>query len=169
MNAAVADRPQAGVQTSPLWLEELTRRWSEVIQDQSLADLPYKIETNRSGQLIMSPAKTMHARFQGELAALLKARLGGCVFVECPDVAWAPASFADEHRDEVAFKTAPEICVEVKSPSNALPELLAKVRLYLDAGAREVWLRNEEGRVEFHDASGQIEKSNYGIDVLPLK
>lgn len=163
----------------PTWLSEVVSRWQEVVDDKNLEDLPYKIETNRSGQLIISPAKVMHAVYQGEITALLKAKLGGVVMTECgvatpegvkvPDVAWCTQEQLDRIGDAYAFAIAPEICVEIKSPSNARAELQVKVRLYLDAGAREVWLVDKDGRVTFYDKSGQIEKSSYGVEVPPLK
>ena len=32
-------------------------KWQEVLEDKSLQDLTYKIELNRWGQIVMSPAK----------------------------------------------------------------------------------------------------------------
>lgn len=167
------------VVAQPLWLDEVLQRWQEVVDDKNLEDLPYKIETNRSGQLIMSPAKVKHSVYQGQMVTLLHAKLGGVVMTECgiatpegvkvPDVAWCTQEQIDRTGDVYAFAIAPEICVEIKSPSNARAELLAKVRLYLDAGAKEVWLVDNEGRVRFHDKSGEIEKSSYGVEVPPLK
>jgi hypothetical protein len=43
--------------------------WAEVCADRSLRDQPCKIETDRFGQIVMSPAKVDHAFFgpDGEL------------------------------------------------------------------------------------------------------
>jgi Uma2 family endonuclease len=38
------------------------------------------------------------------------------------------------------FRGAPDLCVEVVSPSESGPQLMRKVRQYLKAGARTVWL-----------------------------
>jgi hypothetical protein len=43
--------------------------WQEVCEDKSLIDLPYKIELNRWGQIVMSPADYQHSSFQGEILA----------------------------------------------------------------------------------------------------
>ncbi len=182
MNAAVVERastPVAAKPATPPWLEEVANIWREVLSASTLQDLPYKIETNRSGQIVMSPAKNIHGAYQSAIAQLLVTKLGGRTITECAiatpqgvkvaDVAWAAQAFFDQHSYADPYAVAPEICVEIKSPSNARPELLAKVRLYLDAGAREVWVVSEEGKVEFFDATGQIEKSSYGVDVPPLK
>jgi Uma2 family endonuclease len=175
MNAIAAEpKPRY----APAWLDEVTARWQDVLRDKSLRDLPFKIETNRSGQIVMSPAKNIHGRYQVAMARLLEERLGGKAITECSvatpegvkvaDVAWAAAQFFDEHGYRDPYDVAPTICVEIKSPSNARAELLAKVRLYLDAGAKEVWLVAEDGGVSFHDASGQITRSSFDIDVPPL-
>ena len=82
------------------------------------------------GQLIMSPAKNVHAFYQGRVAELLKRRLGGHVFAECSigtpegvkvaDVAWCSDVFLRSPRvASIRMHVAPEICVEIKSPFNA--------------------------------------------------
>ena len=38
--------------------------WDEICDDPALQDLPYKIETNQYGQIIMSPAKGWHSERQ---------------------------------------------------------------------------------------------------------
>jgi Uma2 family endonuclease len=178
MSAAVVERDAATAPPPRGWLDEVVARWREVLHDPALRDLPYKIETNRCGQIVMSPAKNIHGAYQSALAQMLVAKLGGRTITECsvatPDgvkvaeVAWASQTFFDQHGYADPYEVAPAICVEIKSPSNARPELMAKVRLYLDAGAKEVWVVDEQGRVSFFDRSGQIEKSNFGVDVPPL-
>jgi Uma2 family endonuclease len=163
----------------PVWLEEVSERWRQVLADPALKDLPYKIETNRSGQIIMSPAKNIQGAYQAHIAAVLKQALGGRVHTKCSiatpegvkvaDVAWASQAFVDRYGFEDPYAVAPEICVEIKSPSNARAELLVKVRLYLDAGAKEVWIVAEDGSISMHNAAGPISKSAYNVDVPPLE
>ncbi|MEI6414776.1 MAG: hypothetical protein WCP34_11035 [Pseudomonadota bacterium] len=59
--------------------------WQEVCADRSLQDLPYKIELNREGMILMSPAKNRHAILQGRLQRLLVRYLKdqGEVIPEC--------------------------------------------------------------------------------------
>ena len=45
--------------------------WAEVCAIPELRDLPFKVETNRLGQIVMSPAKNRHAFIQGKVAGLL--------------------------------------------------------------------------------------------------
>ena len=58
-----------------------------------------------------------------------------------------------------SFRHAPEICVEVKSPSNTTGELLEKKPLYFKAGAWEVWIWEQSGRMLFFDAASPLERS----------
>ena len=141
------------------------RRWSELLADRELAKIEGRIETDRHGRIIMSPPPApTHGSFQSEIAHLLRTLLGaGRVLTECPistadgvkaaDVAWASPKRMSELGHLVCFPTAPEICVEVKSPSNSEAEIREKMRLYFDAGAQEVWLCAETGAMTFFSSS----------------
>jgi Uma2 family endonuclease len=143
--------------------------WEEVCTHPALQDLPFKIEQDRYGRILMSPAATPHARRQGKLVVLLQRALGGEAFpeapvetsdgVKVPDVVWMSAEFAAEHGSESPLKTAPEICVEVRSPSNAWAEMEEKVTLYLARGAQEVWICEADGRLRFFGHEGERERS----------
>jgi hypothetical protein len=65
------------------------------------------------------------------------------------DVAWMVKERFRPHRRSISLPIAPEICVEVLSPSNSREEMLGKMQLYYAAGAREVWLCEEHGHMEF--------------------
>jgi len=43
-------------------------QWSDVLNDKSLSNLPYKIELNEYGQIVMSPASNQHGFLQVEIA-----------------------------------------------------------------------------------------------------
>jgi Uma2 family endonuclease len=51
--------------------------------------------------------------------------------------------------EQVCFPGAPEVCVEVLSPSNTEPEMQEKMALYFDPGAQEVWLCDQNGAMRF--------------------
>ncbi len=58
--------------------------------------------------------------------------------VRAPDVAWfAPGRLPDE---EGFPELAPDLAVEVKSPSNSWPEISAKAYMWLCYGSRQVWV-----------------------------
>lgn len=135
--------------------------WEQLLNDESLAELPYRIETNRDGQIIMSPPPAPdHGEEQFGIGKLLDHFLpGGHVITECPistsegvklaDVAWLSKRRRQVQRGKVCFIQAPEICVEVISPRNTRRELREKRALYFAAGAEEVWFCDAKGRMEF--------------------
>jgi Uma2 family endonuclease len=144
------------------------RRWSELLADRELARFEGRVETDRHGHAIMSPPPAPnHGRFQARIAALLERHMRtGSVLTECPistadgvraaDVAWASSECMQELGDNVCFPRAPEICVEVISPSNTDAEIREKTALYFDAGAKEVWHCSSSGEMTFL-AGGQTQ------------
>ena len=145
--------------------------WQDVLDDKSLQDLPYKIELNSRGQIEMSPATNWHGYWQAEIAALFKELLSkhGKTFTEAsidtpegvkvPDVVWASKAFLERYGRGTPFPLAPEICVEIVSPSNTKVETESRKSLFFSQGASEVWLCNLEGAVTFFDRAGQLERS----------
>ncbi len=126
-------------------------QWQDICNDKLLQDLPYKIELNRWGQIIMSPAKIKHGFYQSRIGYLLESlTTGGEVITECAirttdnvkvaDVAWVSDERANIILDEISASIAPEICVEVRSESNTNEEMEFKKQLYFGAGAQEVWV-----------------------------
>ncbi len=65
--------------------------------------------------------------------------------VKAPDVAWVVPERRQEVRSLICLTRAPEICVEVLSPSNTAQEIQEKTALYFEAGAYEVWICEEAG------------------------
>jgi Uma2 family endonuclease len=90
--------------------------------------------------------------------------------VRVPDVAWCSAEFVAAHGEVTPFPRAPDICVEIVSPSNSDEEMREKVRAYLAAGAREVWLVSEDGAIRYIDADGEQAASSYRVAIsLPKR
>jgi Uma2 family endonuclease len=158
--------------------EALVLRWTELCNDPLLHDLPGKIELNAMGVIEMSPASNRHGIRQSAIAhALTQQMPHGQAMVECsilttegvrvPDVAWASAEFMSRHGEVTPFPSAPEICVEVCSPSNTHAEMDFKTRVYLEAGAVEVWIITNSGELEVFNATGRQPASRYGV-VLKL-
>lgn len=140
--------------------------WSTVITDPALAELPFKIELNQWGKIEMSPASNLHSLLQTTIAFLLKEqRPTGKALVECSiqtannvkvaDVVWCSDDFFARHGLTTPYPAAPEIVVEVVSPSNTLAELSAKKDLYFAQGAQEVWICEETGALRFYHPDGQ--------------
>lgn len=49
--------------------------WQEVCENKQLQDLPFKIELNRWGQVVMGLAKPKHSFYQGRIQSLLELSL----------------------------------------------------------------------------------------------
>jgi Uma2 family endonuclease len=145
--------------------------WREVIEDPSLRDLPYKIETNEWGKIMMCPAADAHGAYQSEIVILINnLAKEGRVTTECPvktskgtkvaDVAWRSAAFAKRHgMKKVELPESPEVVVEVASPSNSVAELEGKRLLYFEKGAKEFWLCDEDGNMRFFNPQGELGRS----------
>jgi Uma2 family endonuclease len=154
--------------------EALALRWAQLCNDPRLHDLPGKIELNAYGVIEMSPASNRHGIRQAAVARSLAEQLpAGQVIVECsiattdgvrvPDVAWASNGFLALHGDVTPYPAAPEICVEVRSPSNTDAEMAFKTRLFLEAGAVEVWIVSEAGPWQVFDKQGMQASTRYGV------
>jgi Uma2 family endonuclease len=144
--------------------------WQEVCDDPILRELPYKIELNEWGQIVMSPASNRHGMLQALLVeALRQATRDGMVITECsiqtakgvkvPDVVWASSEFLKAFGETTPYPKSPELCVEVLSPSNSPLEMEEKRELYFARGAQEVWLCDEQGALAFYDCTGPIPAS----------
>lgn len=151
-------------------------QWSDVLRDQSLQDLPYKVELNEWGQIILSPASNRHGKYQYKIARIIEKHLGtGEIITECSietdagvkvaDVAWCSGDFLRKHGIETPFTEAPEICVEILSPSNSEQQMKQKLDLYFQRHAKECWLVSEEGDVRFFNHEGEREESSFGFKV----
>ena len=142
--------------------------WSRALRDPSLRDLPYKIETNEYGQLVMSPQKPKHGHAQARISELLadfaprsgrravEFAIETAKGVKVPDVIWVSEERWSQIPDDAeASPIAAEICIEVLSKSNTAAEIDEKRRLYFDHGAVEVWTCDSTGDVRFFDRSGE--------------
>ncbi len=159
--------------TLPDRAEALARnreRWAEVLADPKWNQFPDRIETNAFGQIIMTPPPGVpHGSRQSQIAFRLKTLLGGHTVTECPvstadgvkgvDVGWFSSDRYPEVRSQVACEIAPEICVEVRSPSNSDAELQTKRSLCFDAGAVECWECDERGAMSYyHHAAPDVRR-----------
>lgn len=141
--------------------------WERLQEDADLAALPYRIETDRYGQLIMSPPPApQHGSSQGMISYLLHTLTeNGRPVSECPvstsegvkaaDVAWCSDEVWNSLEGRSCFTRCPEILVEIISPSNTKAEIRDKTALYFEAGAKEVWLCSMEGKMSFFSGPGE--------------
>jgi hypothetical protein len=64
-------------------------------------------------------------------------------------VVWLSPDRAEETESDTPLMKAPEICVEIISPGNTVSAIGDKRALYFGAGAKEVWICKENGKLEF--------------------
>jgi Uma2 family endonuclease len=153
----------------------LTEKWREVVNNPYLRDLPFKLELNAKGKVefSMSPATNRHSRLQFRIGALLEQKLGGEASIECSvltpqgvkvaDIVWYSPAFLATYGDTTPYPQAPELCIEVASPSNTNDELMEKTQLYLEAGAVEAWIVRENGVIEMYGPEGPRTESALGV------
>ena len=148
--------------TAPSTPQAHQDRWQEIVDDPALRDLPYKVETNERGQILLSPHSNRHSYRQAAVRDLLQkyapdglavpefaltTRQG----VKSPDIVWMSANRRQEMDATGDPATlAPEICVEIMSESNTAAEMDEKRRLYREIGAEEVWVVDTDGKIEFY-------------------
>jgi Uma2 family endonuclease len=150
-------------------------RWTQLCSDPRLAKLPDRIETDRHGHIVMTPPPGFrHSRRQDTIIGLLHQLLpSGQTLPECAvstadgvkalDVAWLDPARPELSTEPLVLTRAPEICIEIHSPSNSRSELDEKRALYFDAGATEVWICNLDGSLSFFSAlNHQIPTSSVG-------
>jgi Uma2 family endonuclease len=107
----------------------------------------------RHGELIkVAPPKMMHTRVQWQLRRLLERAAGTAGIVDkefgfrpvaehefrIADIAFVSKARWDSAKDYLSG--APEIVIEVLSPSNTVTEMLDKEKLCLENGCQEFWI-----------------------------
>ncbi|MDG4594787.1 MAG: Uma2 family endonuclease [Candidatus Contendobacter sp.] len=145
-------------------------QWQQICDNPLFRDMPFKFETNRWGKIEMSPATNQHGLYQARIIRWLAKLLdGGEPLVECgiqtaegvkvADVAWGSTAFFKRNQRANPYLEAPEIVVEILSPSNTAEEMRAKQALYFERGAWEFWLCDQTGNLYFFDPNGAIANS----------
>lgn len=145
--------------------------WDKIITNPDFAAMAYQFESDEHGQIIMSPPPApSHGRSQIKIGTLVSRHAPeGEVISECPistnkgvkaaDVAWCSPEIWIESKDKSCLLRAPEICVEILSPSNTPGEIEEKKSLYFEAGAHEVWICELDSSMTFFTKSGVIPSS----------
>ena len=161
-----------------LTYEELAERYRSLCADQRFENLPGKVELDTWGRMLMSPASNYHGILRGRLSqrflplggqAIAEASVLTPLGLQVADVAWASVTFMQAHGTETPFTQAPDLCIEVASPSNSLKGLREKSAAYLAAGANEAWIVFPQSkRIEFYARGRQIEQTRFAIDLSGL-
>ena len=136
-------------------------RWVEISADPEMHRLPGRIETNRFGHIIvMPPPGFSHSNRQSSIfGRLMELMPQGRTLAECAllttdgvkgvDFVWVSEARIKRGLKGEVLTIAPEICVEVISPTNTKQEMDNKRALYFEAGADEVWFCDQHGVLHF--------------------
>jgi Uma2 family endonuclease len=158
---------------------ELRERWQQLADNRLVAEIPCKVELSEKGAIEVSPPTIRHAFIQGFLTReLARQRPDGTTLPECtvetdigmrvPDVVWVSRELMERHRNEKQFRVAPDLCAEVLSPTNTRIQMAEKTAAYLAAGAKEVWIVDENGVPEIYTSAGRVATSTLGFELPPL-
>lgn len=145
-------------------LTTIRQGWASAIADPYWKGIEGRFESNAFGQIIMSPPPPFsHSDLAYRIAEKVKRHLGGHATTECPiltidgvkvaDAVWFTDDRYQSVRKQAAVEIAPEICVEVLSPSNTEAEMRHKRELYFDQGAVECWTLHQDGTMRFYTAN----------------
>jgi Uma2 family endonuclease len=149
--------------------------WQDICDNPLFKDFSFKFETDRWGHIVMSPATNKHSWLQGEILSLLRRHLpNGRVLPKCSiqtsegvkvaDVVWASPEFFARHGLTHPYPEAPEIVIEVLSPSDGLAEMEEKKELYFARAAREFWVCRDNGEMLLYNNHARLERSSLAPD-----
>jgi len=144
--------------------------WESLCEDPRFQGIPYKIETDECGRILMSPTKNYHGFFASRINRLLDQLMPGGATgneigivtangVKVPDSVWVSEERFGTIFAENASSIAPEICVEILSDANTVKEFAEKRDLYFRAGAKEVWTCDSDGTLRFFALKGELRRS----------
>jgi Uma2 family endonuclease len=145
------------------------------VEDYAALEEPEGVRYELSGgKLIATPSSSLfHNEIRDELNARLRAfvrsqKLGGVTSgtdmmladdtVRRPDVAFISAERMrgiDQHK--VPVPLSPDLVVEIVSENDRADDLILKVRQYLAAGTRAVWLLHPNTRLAYRYVPGKLE------------
>jgi Uma2 family endonuclease len=163
--------------------EEIVRRYIALEADPRFAEFAGKIEINEYGDLLVNAASRPHVLLQKRLGAFLERKLAGEAVTEMPvrvplaggagytlrvpDFSWSRIpGFFEGPADQMVLTHPAELCVEIKSDSNTLKDLVEKRDELLAAGAIEVWFVFPlHQRVAFYGQQGRLAQSSFAVDV----
>jgi Uma2 family endonuclease len=153
--------------------------WQQACDAPELNDLPYRIELNRWGQLVMSRINCRHSAHIGEISWRLRqcasrgsvticAAVNTADNIKVVDVSWMTKKRWNVMKNDDFFCEAPEICVEVLTSENSIEEMMLRRDLFFQSGALEFWLCSADGAMTFYGAEGVLAKSKL-VPKFPTK
>jgi Uma2 family endonuclease len=162
------------------------------IDEFAAIDEPGRFDLIRGELLRMAPTRGEHGEIASELARHIANHVAdhglGRVYIDetgfvlsddppivlCPDIAYVSADRLPPRVERRGFiRLAPDLAVEIVSPSDRMSDVQAKVDEYISAGVRLVWVvEPRHWRVTAHRTDGPASTSVAGDelgggDVLP--
>jgi Uma2 family endonuclease len=143
---------------------------------------PFRYELHHGALVKVCHPKTRHHNTQWRLFELLAAQVGSAGFVRT-EVAFRPLPEHEVWAADVAFvskerwkqvdpddylRGAPELVIEVLSPSNTAEEMLDKEKTCLEGGCREFWVVNEKRRQVKVTTPDGVTKTYHENQQIPL-
>ena len=182
MSGTISSQASARRTAKRLSPAELRARWHEIAKEEAAAARrwgdasPSKFDLNADGSLEWPAAGWRSGFWRAHVARELGRLLPtGVTRTLCPietgpairtvDVAWASAEFAARHgtATPTLLPRAPELCVEMLFGSDEAPWYRERAAALLAAGAGEVWLVDETGKIEIVGREGTRARSALGI------
>ncbi len=147
--------------------------WQKVCDNPVFQNIPFKVETNKWGKVVMTPGSNEHGIYQAMMVEwFVRLAQGGKAISECSvqtingvkvaDVAWASFEFFKRNGLANPYLESPEILVEILSSSNTRKEMDEKKELYFARGAREFWIC-DGGKMSFFNNHNELKNS----DLIP--
>lgn len=147
------------------------QKWQQIAQDSMMQAVPGKLETGPRNAVLVIPHEEKHIELQEDLHTLLSEHApDGWREEECAvttpmgvkqvDVAWmTPPRREKMGRTGHPPTVAPQICIEIDRADNERGNLETRRDLYFDAGAEEVWVVDEGGRIQFFREGEEMDSS----------
>ena len=149
-------------------------QWVPVEEEKMAGELHGAIATN----LIIALGSYVKAHALGRVypadtTYILEEDEQGIQLMRLPDVSFVSADRVKTHDRETYYQLAPDLAIEIISPSERAVTIRAKLKEYLRTGVRQVWqVYPETQEVVVHLADGTvytytIEQTIPGADVIP--
>lgn len=149
-------------------------QWVPVAEEKMAGELHGAIATN----LILALASYVKAHklgrvYPADTTSILEEDAQGIQLMRLPDVSFVAADRIKTHNRETYYQLAPDLAIEIISPSERAVTIRSKLKEYLRTGVRQVWqVYPETQEIVVHLADGTVHTYTTGhtipgADVLP--
>lgn len=114
-------------------------------------------------QIVLTDVYCQIAEQIGHVAAMSVAVATPSFGIRVPDVVWMPPEKWEGLDRDGPIPFVPDLCVEVLLDRQFAHDIGARIRAYLEGGAREVIVVGQRGELQFCSANGPQQGSQFGI------